>query len=153
MSYPTTTLAALSTLFAGGGTLGTDFAGSGGLWVGGVPEDKDVSLPLAVLVHHDEKPEWNFESATVQETTDFDLVIYAIGLAVAEGLANNVKAVFDPSSNNSKGDFVQLTMTGVNAAWLERQSYRIRLVDYRAADSSWVYEITLPYKAFVVRNI
>ncbi len=156
MTTPTTTLGALVALFDGDPTLSADVAGTGGLWVGGIPEDKN-SLPLVCLVQHGEVPEWNFEAQVVEETGRFDLVVYAKGLAAAELIAQHIKAVFDPSSQMrpqaNAGDFVHPPLAGVTNAWIERQDYRVKLVEYRAADSAWVYEVTLPYKSFVARLI
>lgn len=157
MSTPTTTLGAIVALFAGDATLTTDFTAAGGLWVGGVPEVFTV-LPFVCLANFHERPDWNFEGQIVEETSTFDFLLYAVGLAAAEKLAGDIKAVFDPSSSpkagKTAGAFVQLPLATTSTnSWLERQDYTIRAVEYRAADSSWVYEITLPYKAFVARLI
>lgn len=155
-----TTIQAVKALFDGDPTLAADFSVSGGLWEGGIPEDR-TQLPLAALVHHGEVPEWNFEGQVVQLEGHWDIVLYAKGpdSTAAEALAADVMAVFDPSSNPKAGQtvntFVQLPLTPTYAtsAWVERQDYVIKLVDARAADSGWVWEITLPYKSFVARLI
>ncbi len=159
MTTPTTTLGAIVGLFDSDATLTADVAGTGGLWVGGIPEDKN-SLPLVCLVQHGEVPEWNFEAQVVEDRGNFDLIVYAKGLAAAELIAAHIKAVFDPKSTwrpqADVGDFVHLrALEGSTAtnAWIERQDYRVKLVEYRAADSTWVYEVTLPYKSFVSRLI
>ena len=150
MSYPTTTLAGIVALFSGDPVLTNDFAATGGLWVGGVPEEK-TDLPICALLNFHEVPEWNFESATVVEVGSFDFVIYGVGLATAEGLANDLKKAFDPGL--SQPGFAALPLLGSTSNWLERQDYKVRLVEYRAADSTWVYEITMSYKTTVARNI
>ncbi len=156
MTTPTTTLGALVALFDGDATLTADVTGTGGLWVGGIPEDKN-SLPLVCLTNFNEVPEWNFEAQTVELTGHFDLVLYAKGLAAAELIAQHLMNVYDPKNadraSTARGDFVHLPLaTSVaTTSWIERQDYRVVLVDYRASASDWVYEITLPYKTFVAR--
>lgn len=147
---------ALVEMFDGSPTLAADFPAQpdgtpGGLWVGAIPETAKA-LPLVVLVQDDEIPQ-QFFRGTVTTKGTFSFVIEALGLARAEALANDLKAVFDPSSTARTGQIVnapvKLDITGTANNWILRKGYRIRPVEYRAADSSWVYEITLPYESFV----
>ncbi len=152
MSAPTT-LGAIAALFAGDATLIADFGvptdpnTSGGLWVGGIPEER-AKLPCCALMHHDDVPEWVLGNAGPFETGRFDLIVYARQLAVAEALAADIKAVFDPKAGKR---FVPLLIDDVSTAWIQRLGYQVKLVQYRADDSTWVYEITLPYRSYVQR--
>ncbi len=155
MSAPTT-LGSIAALFAGDATLTADFVASGGLWVGGIPEER-ATLPCCALLDFHEVPGWTFEGGIRQDEGEFKLLVYAKLLAAAEALATDIMAVFDPSTSPKAGQvsgaFVQLSITGATSAWLERTDYRVALVQYRADDSTWVYEITMPYKTFVTRTV
>ncbi len=145
MSAPTT-LGAIAALFSGDATLTADFTGSGGLWVGGIPEER-ATLPCCALMHHDDIPSWAMGAGPLEEGR-FDLIVYARQLAVAEALAADIKAVFDPKAGKR---FVPLLIDDVSTAWIQRLGYQVKLVQYRADDSTWVYEITLPYRSYVQR--
>ncbi len=152
-----TLLGALTALFDADSVLTADTAATGGLWVGGIPEDR-VALPAVALLHHDEVPDWTLDSTTVQEEGSFSFVVYAQTLAVAEALAADLKAVYDPSSrpraaNQPRNAFVKLSITNGVTAFIRRKGYQVQLVEYRAADSTWVYEVTMPYHAYVQRTV
>ncbi len=157
MTLPASTLlGAIRALFDGDATLASDFAGSGGLWVGGIPEDKDA-LPVCALMHHDEIPSWVGPAKTVQEAGTFDFVLYHPDLDAAEALAQHVKDVFDPKTATRgitpPGQLVRLAFSGAVNGWVQRLGYKVRLVDYRTAGGLWCYEVTMPYEAHVGKTI
>lgn len=162
MANPTTLLGAVQLLFSQSAAQ-ADVQTAGGLWVGGAPE-KFASYPFVALTHGGERPEWNFEGEVVEETGSFEFWVYAIGrltdlppCAAVETIASHIKAAFDPSSGplsgQTPGAFVQLPMSGVTAAWVERQDYRVRMVEPFSGDDVWVFEARLPYKSFVAKLI
>src|SRR5262249_56601014 len=78
-SMAVTTLAAIVARFDGDAALQAAFAGSGGLWVGGVPEDR-LALPQIVVEGFHERPEWDLEAAVIQDEGDWTLALFAAGL-------------------------------------------------------------------------
>ncbi len=152
-----TLLGAIVALWDADVTLATDFIATGGLWPCKVPDDKSV-LPLAILVHHDEVPTWTF-GTTREDDGLFDFVIYSKGLLQdAEALAQHVMDVFDPKSNATRGltpprALVRLDIANVNTRYVRRLGYRVIEVDYRTADSDRAYEITMPYRSYVEKQI
>ncbi len=148
MSSPTT-LGAIVALFTANSTLTADFAATGGLWVGGIPEER-AALPAVALMDFHEAPDWTLDDTTVIDTGEFSLIVYAVDLAAAETLATHVKTVYDPVSG---GGFKTLSITNGVTAFLKRTDYSVKLVEYRAADSSWVYEITMPFHTYVQRRL
>ena len=91
----TTLLGALVALFDGDPSLVAATTDTGGLWVGGIPEDKSA-LPIVALLPHNEVPGWVAPVKSVQEEGNFSLVVYQNGLAAAEYLAGLERAVRRP---------------------------------------------------------
>ena len=157
----TTTLGAIVALFDADSALADAFAGSGGLWVGGVPEDR-LALPQCVIEGFREVPSWDFESGVRQDEGDWTAAIYAAGLEQTEALAAAFLAVFDPrkpAPDGSGGGWVELTAltagagATATAAWVVRQDYQVALLAYRTADSSWAYAVRMAFKSYVARVV
>ncbi len=151
-----TLLGAIVALWDADPTLVTDFTATGGLWAASIPDDKNA-LPVAILVHHDEVPTWTLGS-TREDDGAFDFVIYSKGLlATAEALAADVMAVFDPKSTARMGTpamaLRRLDITNASTTYVRRMGYQVKEVDYRTADSDRAYEITMPYKSYVEKQI
>jgi len=155
------TLGAIMELFDGDDTLSDAFAGSGGLWIGGVPEDR-LALPQCVIEGFHEVPAWDFEGAVIQDEGDFTFAVYAAELGPAEALAGLVKAVFDPrrpAPDGSGGGWAGLSalLTGspaaATAAYVVRQDYQVSLLQYRTAAGDWAYAVRMPYKSYVARIV
>src|SRR5215468_7954626 len=89
-----TVLGALVELFDGDAVLTDDFAGAGGLWVGGVPEDR-LALPQCVLLDYDQVPDQFWPNVRTERAT-FRFVVYAAELAAAEALAADLLGLYDP---------------------------------------------------------
>src|SRR5262249_24539509 len=148
-------------LFDADVALSDAFAGSGGLWVGGVPEDR-LALPQCVIEGFREVPSWDFESGVREDEGDWTAAIYAAELERTEALAAAFLAVFDPkrpAPDGSGGGWVELTalLTGApapaTAAYVMRQDYQVTLLAYRTADSSWAYAARMAYRSYVARVV
>src|SRR5262245_47929114 len=155
----TTTLGAIVALFDADVALSDAFAGSGGLWVGGVPEDR-LALPQCVIEGFREVPSWDFESAVLQDEGDFTFAVYAAELGPAESLAALLRAVFDPkrpAPDGSGGGWAELTAltagspAAATAAYVVRQDYQVSLLAYRTANGDWAFAVRMPYKSYVAR--
>src|SRR5215467_8569416 len=141
----TTTLGAIVALFDADAALTEAFAGSGGLWVGGVPEDR-LALPQCVIEGFREVPSWDFESAVIEDEGDFAFAVYAAELGPAEALAGLVKAVFDPqrpAADGSGGGSADLTgmrrssPAAASAADMIRQDAHVSHIAYRTHNRYW----------------
>lgn len=151
-------------LFNANAALTVDFAATGGLWIGELPEDKK-SFPICVLVQVREVPEWNTENQVVAQKGEFEFHVFqANDLPSAESLAADIMNVFDPTSTtaavNLCGGFVRLpvancaddpSQTGNPNCWCERMDYQVRLADERNFQQYGVFEVILPYKTEVYK--
>ena len=96
--------------------------GSAGLWVGRVPEEKDITAgPFVAVFHEGDTPDWNFENDTqgYVERTSFRFECYAVGLATLGTLVGLIKTYFDllsPSAANTA-----FSITSAQALWCARQ--------------------------------
>ncbi len=124
-------------------------AASGGVWVGGVPEDL-TTLPFVAIIHRGEVPTFDPAAGLVETVGHFDLVVTGRQpLSDVEALAAQVLALFDPTPATTPGGFVELTIQGAAVAWVFRTDYRVERLKERAADSAYVYQVMLPYESHV----
>ncbi len=125
---------------------------SGGVWVGGVPEDLTI-LPFVAIVHRGEVPMFDQGVGEISEEGHFDLIVTGRQpLSAVEALAAQVTALFDPDVKKKPVGLVELTIQGAAVATVRRLDYRVERLKERAADSAYVYQVTLPYQSFVMRG-
>lgn len=146
-----TLLAALQEKLDGSAVF-AQFKASGGVWVGGVPEDL-TKLPFLAIVHHDEIPDFGGPPGIMDERGSFDLVVVGKQpLSAAEALAGQIKAILDPVPSRDPEGRVELTITGAALAFVERAGYRVERLPQRTADGGYAYQITMPFRSFVTRH-
>lgn len=150
MAVATTLLGALSQLLDAS-PVGTALRAAGGVWVGGVPEDKPT-LPFLAVLNHSEKPFLEGAPAVIEEDGYFELAVYQIGLQQAEALAGLVKALLDPTPSTAPGGRVELAIDGAALAKVWRLDYCVRLAPWKAQDGRYVYEVLMPCASFVTRH-
>jgi hypothetical protein len=145
---PSTLLGAVEALIDAS-AVGKALKASGGLWLGGVPEDLAV-LPFLAIVHHGEVPTFDPAGGLVEEVGHFDLVVTGRQpLGAVEALAGQVKALFDPNPGATPGGFVELQVAYAAVAWAYRLDYQVERLRQRAADGAYVYQVTMPYESHV----
>lgn len=156
----TTTLGAITELFDSDATLSEDFAQAGGLWQDLVPEDRPAvsdACPHVVLKDFHEAPTDFYPNVRVEQGA-FEFVVYAVKRPVAEALASDIRGLFDPSSSprapqQPAGQLVLLPIENTTRAWVKRRDYRVRTVEYRTADGSLAWEVTMPYETVVIWQV
>lgn len=113
---------------------------TGGIWVTQAPPQ--TSLPLCILVHGGETPQWTFENVYVDEGK-FTFVLYGNGLANVEDLATQIKASFD---------WCSLNITGGTTVKVERTGYRAACEEQPDKDGELVFRAEIDYVTQVTRT-
>lgn len=145
-----TLLQALTSKLLSDPAVSAAFASSGGLWLDGPPED-ETSLPTLTVTDHDEVPLWN-SGGILSEDGRFKLIVTGYQpLSGVEALAGLVKTLLDPDPVKTTGARVELTISGVPLCYIERQDYQVRRVKQRGAAGSYVFQVVMPYRAYMLK--
>lgn len=111
------------------------------IWVSQAPEGSD--LPLVVLVHQGEVPEWTTERA-YEQMGNLQFLVFSKGAAAVEDLALEIMQTFDWTTS--------LSITGATGIEVMRTNYLVAVEEPRAQDGEIVYRAEISYKVRTTRT-
>jgi hypothetical protein len=136
-----TVVGAITALFAANAETFAAYNGGSGLWVEEIPEKEP--LPLIVLWHDGEVPEWMYDSEWI-ERARVRFSCFATSIADAETAAAAVKSVFDLKPGQAVTLFNPVDNGKITAC--RRKDYKIKPTPFRSENGDAVWEVEMPYE-------